>query len=268
MNIVPYNRETGEILVGQGYSITSPEQRKAYHDKQAYIEREKGSHWVASYHEAIRSITQDLTLTQAGGIIRLLPYLRFKSEGKLINNGKPLKQTDIQRIFKRSKRATSDLLSELESLGVITIVKEGRSNVFYISAEFHSMGQRGNSDSFTKLYQVRLSEVVDGLELNDVGLLYKVLPYFHYSEYYLCANPDEQDIAKLSYLDRETLAEAIGHEPETVSRLIAKLQGRKAILSTKSGKSVRYLVHPDLMFRQQIETDWTRSVRKLFDQHD
>ncbi len=179
-----------------------------------------------------------------------------------------MKQTDIQRIFKRSKRATSELLSELEQLGVITIVKEGRSNVFYIAAEFHTMGKAENSDNFTKLYQVHLSEVIDGLELNDVGLLYKVLPYFHYSEYYLCANPNEQDTSKLTHLDREGLADAIGHEPETVSRLIAKLQGRRAILTTKSGKTVRYLVHPDLMFRQQMETEWTRSVRKMFDQHD
>ena len=266
MTVVPLDTVTGQIMTN--WQLRSPEQREAYRNRQAYLDREKGSHWVAAYHEAIRSITQNLTLTQGGAIIKLLPYLRFKSEGKLINNGKPLKQTDIQRIFKRSKRATSELLSELESIGVITIVKEGRSNVFYISAEFHTMGQRGSSDNFTKLYQVRLSEVVDGLELNDVGLLYKVLPYFHYSEYYLCANPNEQDVSTITHLDRESLAEAIGHEPETVSRLITKLQGRRAILSTKSGKSVRYLVHPDLMFRQQVETDWTRSVRKLFDQHD
>lgn len=265
-NVVPLDLETGEIA--QGYRLISPKQSEAYRNMQAYNEREKGSHWVASYHEAIKAITNDLTLTQAGAIIKLLPYLRFKSQGKLLNNGKPLKQTDIQRIFKRSKRATSEILSELEQLGVITIVKEGRSNVFYIAAEFHTMGKAENNDNFTKLYQVHLSEVIDGLELNDVGLLYKVLPYFHYSEYYLCANPNEQDTSKLSHLDREGLAEAIGHEPETVSRLIAKLQGRRAILTTKSGKTVRYLVHPDLMFRQQMETEWTRSVRKMFDQHD
>lgn len=268
MSIVPFNTETGELLYGQGYMITSPEQRQAYRDRQAYTEREKGSHWVASYHEAIRSITQDLTLTQAGAIIKLLPYLRFKSEGKLILNGKPLKQTDIQRIFKRSKRQTSEVLHELESIGVINIVKEGRSNVFYVSAELHSMGHVIDGVKFTKLYQAKLTEVTEGLPLNDVGILYKILPYFHYSEYYLVANPDEPNADNLVHLDREQLAEAIGHEAETVSRLITKLRGRKALLTTRSGYTTRYLVHPDLMFRQQQETEWTRSVRKMFDQHD
>lgn len=266
MVVIPYNTQTGEIA--EGYTITSPDQRKAFRDRQAYVDREKGSHWVSAYHEAIRSITQDLTLTQAGAILKLLPYLRFKSEGRLINNGKPLKQTDIQRIFKRSRNKTSELLTELESLGVINIVKEGRSNVFYVTADFHTMGHVAAGVKFTKLYQAKLIEVTDGLPLNDVGILYKILPYFHYSEYYLCANPDEQNAQAIRHLDREQLASAIGHEPETVSRLIAKLRGRKAILSTRSGYTTRYLVHPDLMFRQQIETEWTRSVRKMFEQHD
>lgn len=268
MTVVPYNRETGELLLGQGYVISSPEQRQAYKNRVAYMDREKGSHWVSAYHEAIRSITKDLTLTQAGAILKLLPYLRFKSEGKLISNGKPLKQTDIQRIFKRSRNKTSELLAELEALGVINIVKEGRSNVFYVTADFHTMGHVADGVKFTKLYQTKLIEVTEGLQLNDVGILYKILPYFHYSEYYLCDNPDEQNPQEIKHLDRELLAERIGHESETVSRLITKLRGRKAILTTRSGYTTRYLVHPDLMFRQQIETEWTRSVRKMFEQHD
>lgn len=264
-NVLPINVETGEISTD--HYLRSHTQDAHYKAKSAYKDREKGSHWVASYHEAIRSITHDLTLTQAGAIIKLLPYLRFKSAGKLINNGKPLKQTDIERIFKRSRNKTSDILSELESKRIITIVKEGRSNVFYIAAEFHTMGNVTDDVKFTKLYQAKLSDIVSDMELNDVGILYKVLPYFHYSEYYLCANPNEHEPSVIRHLDREQLAEVIGHEPETVSRCIAKLQTKKALMATRSGKTTRYLVHPDLMFRQQIETDWTRSVRKMFAEH-
>lgn len=264
-NVYPIDISTGEIA--EGYSVTSPQQKNAYKGRLAYKDREKGSHWVASYHEAIANITHDLTLTQAGAIIKLLPYLRFKSAGKLINNGKALKQTDIERIFKRSRNVTSSILTDLQDKGVTTIVKEGRSNVFYIAAEFHTMGSVTDGVKFTKLYQAKLNEIVSDMELNDVGILYKVLPYFHYSEYYLCANPNEHKPSVISHLDREQLAELIGHEPETVSRCISKLQGKKALMATRSGKTTRYLVHPDLMFRQQIETDWTRSVRKLFDQH-
>ena len=268
MAIVPFNDETGELLYGAGYTITSPEQRQAYLDRQAYVEREKGSHWVSAYHESIGDIIGDLSLTHAGAILKLLPYMRFKADGKLISNGKPLKQTEIQRIFKRSKRATIDILAELCDIGIITIVKEGRSNVFYVTSDYHTMGYVTDGAKFTKVYQRKLQEVIEDLALNDVGLLYKILPFFHYSEYYLVVNPDETDVDRIEHLTRDHLALLIGHDADTVTRVLVKLRGRKALMSTTSGNTTRYLVHPDLMFRQQRETEWTRAVRKMFEQHD
>lgn len=264
--VVPINIETGEIALG--YTLQSPEQRKVARNIVDYRKLGKESNWVASYHDAIKSVTKGLTLTQAGAVIKLLPYMRFKSEGKLINNGKPLNQTEIQRLFKLGKRRTIQLIAELEDLGIIEVAKEGRSNVFYVSANFHTMGKVTPGVKFTKLYQVKLSDIAANLPLNDLGILYKVMPYFHYSEFYLVDNPNEEDVTQLRHLNREELAEAIGHEPETVSRLLSKLRGKRAILTTKSGNSIRYLCHPDLLYRLKQETEWSRSVRKMFEQHD
>ncbi|HDR6757771.1 TPA: hypothetical protein QCV70_004731 [Bacillus cereus] len=55
--------------------------------------------------------------------------MRFKSDGKLIKDGNPLKQADIQRIYKSGKVTTIKILDRLKELGVISIVKEGRCNV-------------------------------------------------------------------------------------------------------------------------------------------
>ncbi|MGM7680965.1 hypothetical protein ACSVDA_02305 [Cytobacillus sp. Hm23] len=71
----------------------------------------------------------------------------------------------------------------------------------------------------------------------------------------------------IEHLNREQLAEAIGHDADTVTEAINKLRRKRAILTTKSGQTIRYLIHPDLMFRQKVETDWTKSVRKMFAQH-
>ena len=264
--VVPINIETGEVALG--YTLQSPEQRKVARNIVDYRKLGKESNWVASYHDAIKSVTKGLTLTQAGAVIKLLPYMRFKSEGKLINNGEPLDQRSIQKLFKLGERRTRSLLNELSDIGIVSIAKEGRSNVYYVSANFHSMGKVTPGVKFTKLYQVKLSEVANGLALADLGILYKVLPYFHYSEFYLVSNPNEEDVTQLQHLNREELAEAIGHEPETVSRLLSKLRGKRAILTTKSGNSIRYLCHPDLLYRLKQETEWSRSVRKMFEQHD
>lgn len=254
----------------EGYTLRSPAQQAAA--RKWYEQKEKGAYitdarrWVAAYQSSIQSISRILTLTQAGAIIKLLPYMRFKANGKLIDGGKPLNQRSLARIFKRSRSATTEILRDLEKLGVISVTKEGRANTFYISAKFHSMGEL-SGERFTKIYVGKLAEVCEGLDLKEIGLLYKVLPYFHYREFYLCANPNEPDIEKLIFLDRNGLAAAVGHDVATVSSLVKKLRSQKAMLSTKSGNSVRYLVHPDLFGRQRNESEWTRSVRKLFEQH-
>lgn len=263
------NTSTGEI-VSEDYTLrhrNSDEAFRTQQEKEKYRAYEKGRHWVAGYHDPLRDLIRGLTLIEAGAIVKLLPYLRFKSEGKLLKDGKPLKQSEIQRIFKRGKSATNAILAGLSDAGVISILKEGRSNVFYISADFHTIGSVREGEKFTKLYQVKTREITDDLDLHETGLLYKILPFFHYSEYYLCANPDEDNPEVIEHMDRESLALAIGHEPETVSRCVAKLRHKGALLTTRSGNSVRYLVHPDVMFRQSIETEWTQSVRKLFEQH-
>lgn len=269
------NRDTGElgrfVPEGAGYEVISPAQREARRkraQRTKAIEVRGGMRWVACYHDTIRDITNDLTLTEAGALIRLLPFLRFKGDGRLIENGKPLKQADIQRIIGRSKANTTAILKRLEELGVITKETSGRSNVYAFNGEFHSYGNVQEGVKFTKLYQYHANEITRDLDLNELGLLYKILPYFHYQTYYLCANPDEPEEDAIEHLTREGLAERIGHEPETVSRLVSRLQSKGVILSTKAVNSVNYLVHPDVMYRQESEdVDYTTFVRKLFAQH-
>lgn len=262
--------ETGELVTDGSVSLRHRSQDEGYQkhlEKERYQYATSDVHWVASYHDPIERISKELSLTETGAIIKLLPYMRFRAQGKLIKDGKPLKQADIQRIFKRGRTATRDILNELQAKGVISVQKEGRSNVFYISAEFHEKGNVRESERFTKLYQVRTREITDALALHEAGILYKILPYFHYSEYYLVDNPDESDLSKLRYIGRNELADRIGMREYDLTQAVRKLRSKGALMSTESGKSIRYLVHPDVMFRQSIETDWTDAVRKMFAAH-
>ncbi|WP_340031331.1 hypothetical protein [Bacillus tropicus] len=105
---------TGEDRT-QEYSLVNRKQAEGYKraiEKEQYRLISRGKNWVASYHDPIREVITGLTLTEAGAIIKLLPFLRFKSDGKLIKDGKPLKQMDIQRIFKRGKTINTDYRSQ------------------------------------------------------------------------------------------------------------------------------------------------------------
>lgn len=252
------------------YSLRKRSQDEGYIrtlEKERYRTETADRHWVASYHDPIEELSKRLSLTETGAIIKLIPYMRFKTNGKLIKDGKPLKQADIQRIFKRGKTATRDILAKLEAEGVISVLKEGRSNVFYISARFHEKGSVRESERFTKLYQVRTREITDDLALHEAGILYKILPYFHFSEYYLVDNPNEPDVDKLRYIGRNELADRIGMRRQDLTKAVNKLRDKGALMSTNSNQQTRYIVHPDVMFRQSVETDWTDAVRKMFDKH-
>ena len=269
-NVAIVDLDYGEIMQDGEYYLRSRKQDEGFKqalEKERYISSTTDKHWVASYHDPIEEISQKLSLTETGAIIKLIPYMRFKTNGKLIKDGKPIKQADIQRVFKRGKTATRDILNKLESEGVISVLKEGRSNVFYISARFHDKGSVRDSDKFTKLYQVRTREITDELELHEAGILYKILPYFHYTEYYLVDNPDEEDVSKLRYIGRNELAKRIGMRRQDLTKAVNKLRSKGALMSTNSSNSTLYLVHPDVMFRQTTETDWTEVVRKMFANH-
>jgi predicted transcriptional regulator len=268
------NPQTGELgtLVpfNSGYEITSEkqrEQRTSYYARKRASDMRNAMRWVACYHDPIQRITKDLSLTEAGALIRLLPFLRFKADNALIKNGKPLNQSDIQNIIGRGKRVTIDILARLESLGVLAKEKSGRINVYSFNVDFHTYGNVQEGVKFTKLYQYHTNELTRDLDLNEIGLLYKILPYFHYQMFYLCANPDETDGWNIDHLTRETLAERIGHDPDTVSALVNRLQSKGVIMATKSRNSVRYIVHPDVMYRQEGEDGYAEYVRKQFEQH-
>jgi DNA-binding IclR family transcriptional regulator len=201
-------------------------------------------------------------------MVKILLQLRINGDGMLLKGSmvkpEPMNKADIARVLGRSKTNASGLVDRLVALGLL----ESRSEGFYVNKRFHSMGERITNGVFTKLYTVRAKEITDKLRLNEIGMLYKIIPFFHYSEYYLCVNPNV-DKAFIEYIGRETLAESIGHDVATVSKVMSRLQSVGAILVTGTRKESRYLVHPDLMFRQAegYESDWTNAVRKLFDDH-
>lgn len=91
---------TGEDRT-QEYSLVNRKQAEGYKraiEKEQYRLLSRGKNWVAGYHDPIREIITGLTLTEARAIIKLLLFLRFKSDGKLIKDGKPLKVAGIFKL--------------------------------------------------------------------------------------------------------------------------------------------------------------------------
>lgn len=264
---------TGEILhnavtlnPGDVYlTKEEAEKRRMYAElKNAKKRFHHGREYVVSYIDTVREITDKLTLGEAGGLVKLLLHLRINSDGAIIYKGKPAKKIDLARIMGVSKPTAYKYVKKFAEVGVLTEAAEA----YVINKRFHSMGWVGEG-SFTKLYTVKARKIISRLSNEEIGMLYNFLPYFHYLEYYLCENPD-CDPDDIEYIGPVRLAELIGIDRKLVWERMKRLQKAGAVLITGTRNQTRYLVHPDLMFRQPegTETEWTRSVRKLFEDHE
>ncbi|QSX18460.1 hypothetical protein [Priestia megaterium] len=258
--------KTGEIVE---FRIQT-EQEKRYLERRQQIEayKQKGKHFIACYPQELRKINHELSLIEAGAAMRLLGYLRWNKGGKLIDKDEPLEFKDLAKILGRGKTATKAILKRLVSFGLISKSREGRPNAFFINPQFFQFGGKLGSGYFTKLYSVKSRNVVSELTLQEAGMLWKVIPYFHYENYYLCENPDEANPNVISHMTREVLAGHVGHDPKTVSKLMNGLKRKGAIMMTDTRGRKRYIINPDLMYRKDYEDDYTRSVRELFKQHE
>ncbi|MFJ7753055.1 hypothetical protein ACQKGI_15070 [Peribacillus muralis] len=244
----------------------STEQEKRYaaekQKREDYIRKSKS--FIACFPKELRTINQELTLIEAGAAMRLLGFLRWKEKGRLIDGGKSLTVKDLAKIFKKGLTATKDILNRLESFELVSRLREGQANAFFINPRFFQFGGKINSKDFTKLFVVESRNLVNDLSIQEAGLLWKIIPHFNYENYYLCVNPTEKDAKHMS---RETLAAHIKHDPKTVGKLMSGLNIKGAVLITQTLGSKRYLINPDLMYRKSYDDETTRNVQGMFEQH-
>ncbi|MBT2722858.1 helix-turn-helix domain-containing protein [Bacillus sp. ISL-46] len=262
---------TGEVkyLVNPSeFTITSNQQRDAYLKK---IEREnaiingRSKNWVACYHDAIKSLSSRLSLEEMGAVFLLLPYMNLKRKGELTIRGEKMNVTSISKAIGKSVPQTKRLLPKLVETGVLYKEREGRSIVYGVSTEYHRIG-KGHTVHFTKLYQqftLKLQEEYD-LTIQLAGLLYAILPYFHYKTFLLCNNPNEQDDKALDPMSECELSELLGTDRSTINRLLNQLSRRGVTTKIGSHSVSIYRVNPDLMYRMDKETEFTVAVRADF----
>lgn len=267
---VVVDKETGEIKYlasAHTHVITSKRQRDAYKkakQKELYRAIQRSKNWVACYHDPIRELSARLTIEQLGALIKLLPFMRMNHGGKLIfKGGQGMTINEIQEVINKSKRQTRDLVKALVKVGVVLRKKEGRTYIHFISEKYHTMGKT-HEIPFTKLFNRFARLKLEKLTLQEAGLLYLVLPYFHKDTYLLCNNPYEIDRDLIDPMTREELAALLKMDVRTVSRYMNSLVRHGIVMRVSAYNVVNFIVHPDFMFRSDIETDYTEEVRTRF----
>jgi predicted transcriptional regulator len=253
-----------EFDAGSHY-IRSREQNKAYRkikDKEMNYDRRK---FIWCDNNNVLEVGKQMNLVEAGAMFSIMVHLDFNSDGIIVKNGKSVTMKDLESILGKSKRQVMTLLTNLERLSLVFRVKHGRETKIQVNEAFHYIGKSLNKDFKTKVYTVKARTLVEQLNLQELGLLYKIIPHFHYEHMILCKNPDERDTNKLEYMKAEELADSVGVDKRTFFRLLPKLRQKGVIMSMKTGQKTTFAVNPNLFFRMSTHTEVSKTLKMTFD---
>lgn len=239
------------------------EQRKADEAKQY------GSihYYVNCYHEPIAELNAILSVDELGAIMKLIPYMRMHTDGHLFYGSDRMTAQLAAKAIGKKLRQTQTILAALTDHRILFREKSGRTYVYGVNNQYHSMGSVVNGGKFTKLYQVQTRTDITNISIQAAGVLYKMLPFFNYAHYYLSENPDELDASKIRHMSHRYFAELINVNRNTVNEAMRELRRYGFIMSADAYGGQLYRINPDIMFRKKNRFDeYTQSVREDFAQ--
>lgn len=298
-NLAVIDLETGEKVkdLKVGDLIIDAESTKAFQErKKKKDDRVKDlltrGIFVQVLHNEERKIEKELKLALCTVLLDLFFCITEKSKNYLIHTegerkGQKMNLTDIALFLGKSQRQTKRDIGDLVNLEALICEKnpKNKSENFYLLNEkfFTATERKGPKIGFTKVFQDKLKEIRSKLSTNEYGALLKFMRYFHHQTYYLVSNPDkniiidptlsvadnlllEENDFVLQHLNQKQLAEIIGINENLVKNYVKSYEKAGAMMIHKQHKSHRFIIHPDLMFRNdgKGEDEYTKAKRADF----
>lgn len=228
-------------------------QLEAYKEKLARDElgkKRKGKHYVNCFDEPIKKLYENTKGNELGALFFLIHYMQLEQDGLLIKKSKPMTIADISEILGKSIKQATRIMKKLIEANVI--IKNGTTRATYsISKEYFIMGSFNNRGMFSRLYQMNSRKKLNKLSLEDANILLRILPWFHYQSYYLCANPSEAYAEDIKHLNETELAKIIGIDRTTLIRHLGRLMTQGYIIKIVGiGNAYVFKVNPDIMTRE------------------
>lgn len=261
MTIVPFNRDTGELLLDQGYTIESPQQKAA---RQRYaIELQAKQHgrkhdFTNANMTHLHEVYDVLTTAQCGYLMLLQCYIDYET-GIIVNPNKSPMTTNNMRQALQLQRKRSTFYDFLTACLDNGIISEEDDATFVMNQRYHFKGAIKGAHAI-KTYTAKIKRVYSEVKATDIGLIYRMLPLVHMSTNALCDNPFEKDPKKVRWLNRKELAEQIGVNDDVLGRRLKqmKFDGAYVVARIKVGSEPeRYTMNPSVFYRQDNKPDDT-----------
>lgn len=259
------NLSTGEVKkeLRDDDQITSAAQRE-YYKKKINIRYE--GKFVNNMDQNLKQIADKLTLSQLGLFASLFRFMDFKKK-RLRYNGENLTKTTISQALNLNYHTTNKQLKGLVDNELLIVHKEGNRNEYEINDNFVFIGKFLKKEYSTKLFTTKLSEMTEGMRLNEIGLFYRLIPYINTERYILCYNPYEIDVDEINAIQTYSeIAEIVGVDRSHVSKLMNKIGKRQLIVSVSAGGNV-FVVNPEIASRKPEKVTIKEIIDVLRNKH-
>lgn len=232
------------------------------------IARGPVKNFVACYHEPVASLNDILDVNELGAIMKLIPYIKINSGGELRYEGKRMSVQEVAKALDISVRQSRRIVARLLEESVLNREKDGRAYVYNVNERYHSIGHVMKGANFTKVLQVKTRTDIRNISLHAAGVLYKMLPFFNYTHFYLTDNPNESDASKLRHISHREFADMVNVNRNTVNNALRELRRFGFVILSDAFGTQLYRINPDIMTRRvDNHTSDVEAIRKEFEAH-
>jgi hypothetical protein len=136
----------------------------------------------------------------------------------------PMTKSDVMRVLEISERTYQGFLSTMRKNEIISDVVADEINTYSINPIYVFRGKSYRNQRLIKSFNDEVRELYSDNKAKDLGFLYKLLPFVHYSTNYLAHNPDEENPLAVQTISCAELALLMGVEEKTLSNKMRRLK--------------------------------------------
>ncbi|MFX3624019.1 MAG: hypothetical protein ACE3JP_08265 [Ectobacillus sp.] len=240
-------------------SIRSHAQDQAFYELKKRQKEGRSRGFTFTQMGNVHEVILKLTTAQCGLLLVLITYIDF--DGVLRNPDKtPMSKKDIRAALKlEGKRSFYDFMKVTLEAGIL--IEDGKR--YIVNSRYHFKGNSRNKE-LVRVLSAKVRELHKQNKITDIGMFYKIQAYVHIKRNVLVKNPNETNLDKLEYLNKEELADVLDVSVEQVSKVLnrLKLDGQHCVAQLKIGREVNFVVNPDIFSRTASVKDET--LRTLF----
>ncbi len=252
--LAPVDLNTGEV--SKEHYVRSRKQDAAY--MRIMERRGRDTDFTFTDMENIKEVISGIEDKHCGYLLYLQCFINY--EGQLVNTDNTyMSKGDIQCVLGLSRTAFYEFFNAM----TVNEIMYEKDSTFYINEKYHFKG-KVISQKVIKSFTFKVKKLYSKRRAKDLGFIYKLLPFVHYTTNTICINPYETELHNVQYLTKKEIVELTGESEKTVYNRLRRMKiGKEYVFAEiRVGKERFYKINPFLFYRQDGVPD--ASLREMF----